>query len=119
MKIDSLHTQVPIDPFGSARKPRNIEEAAKQFEAILARQLVRSMTDGLFKSNFSGEDGPAWMEGYNDTQRDLLTGVLADHLVKSGKLKLSDMLLRSWENLNDGPSDSAAQEINKTEEEGR
>lgn len=118
MKIDTLHAQIPVDTGGITRKPQNLEDAARQFEEILARQLVRSMTDGLFKSDLSGEDGPAWMDGYNDTQRDLLTNVLADHLVQSGKLKLSDMLLRRWENLAEGERTDMAQEKQKSEEEG-
>ena len=73
------------------------EEAAKQFEAILVRQFVAAMTDGLFKSGMEGDDGPGWMKGQQDTQRDVMTDVLTQHLVESGALRISDMLVRRWQ----------------------
>ncbi|WP_457651498.1 peptidoglycan hydrolase [Rhodocaloribacter sp.] len=83
----------PTDDFRRAKTP---EEAAKQFEEILARQFVKTMTDGLFKTSLAGEDGPGWMESYQNTQRDVLTDELTKHLVRSGTLRLSDLLLRQW-----------------------
>ncbi len=60
------------------------------------RQFVKVMTDGLFKASRSGDDGPGWMKGQQDTQRDIMTDVLTEHLVESGALRISDLLLRQW-----------------------
>ena len=79
------------------RKATTPEEAAKQFEAILVRQFVATMTDGLFKSGLEGDDGPGWMKGQQDAQRDVLTDVLTEHLVESGALRISDLLVRRWQ----------------------
>ena len=87
-------TQVAADKRREAKTP---EEAARQFEAILVRQFVTAMTDGLFKASLSGEDGPGWMKGQQDTQRDIMADVLTEHLVESGALRISDLLLRQWQ----------------------
>ena len=81
---------------GPQREAATPEEAAKQFEAILVRQFVAVMTDGLFKEGLAGDDGPGWMEGQQDAQRDVLTDVLTEHLVESGALRISDLLVRRW-----------------------
>ena len=72
------------------------EEAAKQFEEVLVRQFVRTMTDQLFKTQLSGEESAGWMKSQGDAQRDVLTDVLTEHLSESGALGLSDLLLRQW-----------------------
>lgn len=99
MTIDPTSRPSPNGPVpnGPAAPPQTLEEAARQFEAILAGQFVRVMTDGLFDESLAGEGGPGWMSGQRDTQRDLLSGILADHLVDSGALRLSDLLLRQWQ----------------------
>lgn len=79
------------------RNPETTEEAARQFEEILVRQLVRSMTDNLFKDSLAGEGAPQWMSGYAETQRDVLNTTLADHLIESGTLRFSDLMLRQWQ----------------------
>ncbi len=84
----------PVQP--DNRRPRSKAEAARQFEEVLVRQFVKTMTDGLFKTSLAGEDGPGWMEGYQQTQRDVLTDELTRHLVERGALHLSDQLLRQW-----------------------
>ncbi len=83
-------------PGPSTPQPRTPEEAAKQFEEVLARQFVQTMTKGLFKTGLSGEDGPGWMESYQGIQRDVMTDALTEHLVQSGTLRLSDLLMRQW-----------------------
>ena len=55
------------------------------------------MTDGLFKTSLSGEDGPGWMDSSRATQRDILTDVLAEHLVDTGALGIAEMLLNQWQ----------------------
>lgn len=73
------------------------EEAAKTFEKVLVEQFVTVMTDQMFKSNLSGEDGPGWMKAYGDTQRKMLTEILSDHLVENGTFNISDTLLEQWQ----------------------
>lgn len=82
-----------------ATKPRTPEEAAKQFEAVFVKQFVQTMTKGLFDSSLAGEG--ALTGGQADMQRDILTDTLTDHLVESGALKLSDLLLRQWSHRQD------------------
>jgi len=94
---------------GAGATPRDAstpEEAAKQFEQILVRQFVKAMTDNLFKDNLAGEDGPGWMKGQQDTQRDVMTDVLTQHLVESRALRISDLLVRRWQGIS--PTDASA-----------
>ena len=96
------------DPQRPATSP---EEAAKQFEAILVRQFVAAMTDSLFKDGLAGEDAPGWMKGQQDTQRDVLTDVLTQHLVESKALRISELLVRRWQGSTAAdPSTARAQE---------
>jgi len=98
MTIDQPASIQPIPlPTDTRRGAKTPEEAAKQFEAILVRQFVTVMTDGLFKTSLSGDDGPGWMKSQQDAQRDIMTDVLTNHLVESGVLRISDMLLRQWQ----------------------
>lgn len=98
--MNDLHalTPTPAAPATgpTARRPRTREEAARQFEEVLVRQFVKTMTQGLFNTGLAGEDAPGWMEGYQQTQRDVLTDELTRHLVESGTLRLSDQLMRQW-----------------------
>lgn len=88
-------------PGSSSKRATTPEEAARQFEQILVKQLVQSMTSGLFNSPLSGDDGPQWMEAQADLQRDVLNDALADHLVQSGSLRLAELLLRQWNRTSD------------------
>ena len=97
MTIDQPRSIQPTPVAGGPRpRAKTPEEAARQFETILVRQFVTVMTDGLFKASLSGDDGPGWMKGQQDTQRDIMTDVLTEHLVESGALRISDLLLRQW-----------------------
>ena len=78
-------------PPGTPRDPSTPEEAAEQFEAVLVRQFVATMTKGLFQSESSGA-GTA----QTDAQRDAMTTALTDELVESGALRFRDLLLRQW-----------------------
>ena len=60
------------------------------------RQFVSVMTKGLFEQSLAGDEGPGWIKGQQDTQRDIMTQVLTEHLVDSGALRISDLLLRQW-----------------------
>ena len=78
-------------------RPQTPEEAAQQFEKLLVHQLVQTMTDGLFDGGLEGANGPSWMQGQQDLQRDTLAQVLTDHLVDSNRLGLADRLLQNWQ----------------------
>lgn len=83
-------------PGMDVRPPANKAEAARQFEEILVKQLVQTMTENLFKATMGGDDTPQWMGSYADAQRDVLNDALADHLIDSGTIRLSDLMLRQW-----------------------
>ena len=98
MTIDQRGSIQPTPHAADTRRgAKTPEEAARQFEAILVRQFVTAMTEGLFKASLSGEEGPGWMKGQQDMQRDVMTDVLTDHLVERGGLRISDLLLRQWQ----------------------
>lgn len=84
-------------PDRAPQKPRTPEEAARQFEEVLVRQFVQTMTKDLFKDHLSGEDGPGWMDSHAQAQRDVLADVLAKHLVEHGTLGIRDLMLRHWQ----------------------
>jgi peptidoglycan hydrolase FlgJ len=84
------------EPLNGSRKPETPEETARQFEEVLVREFVKVMTKDLFKSTLQGEGGPAWVESYSDTQRDVMTDALTKHLVEQGQFGISELLLRKW-----------------------
>lgn len=108
MKIDG-NSPIPSLPLASApeRRAGTPEEAARQFEAVLVRQFVDTMTDGLFEESFSGEEGPGWMSSQRDVQRDALAEVLTEHLVESGVFRIADLMLRQWSRERPGATDEA------------
>ena len=73
------------------------DEVAKQFEKILVEQFVRVMTEDMFSSNLSGENGPEWMKSYGDQQRDILSQVLTDHLVEQNTFNISSLIMKQWQ----------------------
>ncbi len=85
--------------------PDTPEEAARAFEKVLVRRFVKTMTENMFKTTLSGENGPSWMKSQRGQQHDILTDVLADHIVDGGTLGIADMLLRDW---GMAPEDDAA-----------
>jgi Rod binding domain-containing protein len=106
MDLSALSGSVPAAAAPSDAKPRTTEEAAEQFEAVFVRQFVQVMTKGLFDRSLAGDDALA--DGQADMQRDILTDTLTDHLVESGALRLSDLLLRQWSR---GEGEAAASEV--------
>lgn len=97
MNITHTHSLSPAtDPSSGLRRPTTPEETAREFEGILVREFVKIMTKDLFKSNLQGEEGPAWVDSYSDTQRDVMTNALTKHLVEQGQLGISELLLRKW-----------------------
>ena len=88
------HASNPDIDLNTIRSP---EEAAKKFEKILVQQFVQVMTEQMFESNLSGEDGPGWMKAYGNQQRDTMTKVLTDHLVEKGTFDISSTILKQWQ----------------------
>lgn len=80
-----------IGPATPSRDPKTPEEAAEQFEAVLIRQFVDAMTDGLFDAAAGGASA-----AQADAQRDAMASALTDELVESGALRFRDLLLRQW-----------------------
>lgn len=67
------------------------------------------MTKDLFTGSLAGEGGAGWVKAQGSAQADALTDAVTNHLVDSGTLGISDMLIRAWA---DAP-DSGAGEINR------
>ena len=95
MRIEA--STIRTEPPGTPRAPETLDEAARQFEQILARQLVQVMTEGLFDERLGGERSPGWMGGQRAMQRDQMTSLLAEHLAETGTLGIAEMLLRQWQ----------------------
>lgn len=95
MELNAL--QPSVSSTWDAQKPKSLEEVADQFEEILTRQFVDVMTKDLFGKGLSGENGPSWMKGQGDIQRDTLADVLTTHLVDQGTLGISELLQRQWQ----------------------
>ena len=68
-----------------------------RFEKVLVQQFVNVMTEQMFKSNLSGDEGPGWMKAYGDTQRQVISDVLTDHLVESNTFNLSSLVMQHWQ----------------------
>ena len=113
MRIDGIDISkgtAGLRPEG--RKPDTPEEAARQFEEVLIKQMLHTMTKDLFDSNITGDDAPQWMGAYGEMQGDILSTELARQLGESGKLGISELLLKQWER-QDGlsfPSEAAEEE---------
>jgi Rod binding domain-containing protein len=70
--------------------------AARQFEEVLVREFVRNMTKDLFTGSLAGDGGAGWVKAQSSAQTDALTDAVTRHLVDSGTLGVSDMLIRKW-----------------------
>ena len=82
----------------AADRPTSPREAAEQFEHVLIKQMVQTMTKDLFKNGVAGDDdGPQWLGAYADMQGDVLATELANQLTESGRLGIADMLVRQWQ----------------------
>src|SRR5690625_7234857 len=95
MRVDSIHPNALSGTGQSTEKlPDSAEEAARQFERVLVKQLVSSMTEELFNEALAGDDAPAWVGADGDMQRDSMTDILADNLVDSAALHQRDLIMR-------------------------
>ena len=89
-------------PGGSTQVPKDPAAAARQFEEVLVREFVRTMTKDLFTGSIAGEDGAGWVKAQGSAQSDALTDAVTKHLVDSGTLGIQDMLMRKWGEASDG-----------------
>lgn len=111
---------LPLD----TKKPQTPEAAAKQFEEVLIKQMVHTMTKELFDGNLTGDDAPQWMGAYGDMQADILAEELAKQLSKNGRMGISDLLMKQWKREGElpeaeaGPSTAPASDSNNIHEIG-
>lgn len=90
MRIDaSLPASAPAAP-ARAKTP---QQAAQQFEEVLVKQFVQTMTKDLFKP-MAGS--PSHLSAQADIQRDTLNDVLTRQLVDNGSFGVARMLERQW-----------------------
>lgn len=90
MRIDA---NLPTAQPGVPQRAKSPDEAAKQFEEVLVKQFVQTMTKNLFKPM---GDGPSHLSAQADIQRDTLNDVLTRQLVASGSFGVARMLERQW-----------------------
>ena len=119
MRVDESHiasvaplsegTSRSAGPGGSAQVPKDPAAAARQFEEVLVREFVRTMTKDLFTGSIAGEDGAGWVKAQGSAQSDALTDAVTKHLVDSGTLGIKDMLMRKW----GADTDGAAAEMDR------
>ncbi len=91
MNVNRMQALSP-QPATPAR-PSQADKAAHQFEEVLVKQFVQTMTKELFEPM---EGGPGWMGSQADLQREALADVLTSHLVESGALRVGDLVRRQW-----------------------
>lgn len=76
------------DAGGSAQKPEELREAAREFESIFARRLFSQMN----RASALGED----KEMATDFYRDMLADRVADVAAQRGELGIARLLERAW-----------------------
>jgi len=68
-----------------------LKEAAKQFEAVFLRQIIKSMRSA------SGSDGDGLFDSSSTQQfRDMSDAKLADQMAAKGTLHIADMLVKQY-----------------------
>ncbi|MEX0600253.1 MAG: rod-binding protein [Rhodothermales bacterium] len=99
-----------------AERPRNPQEAARQFEHILVKQMVQAMTKDLFDGSIAGDDAPEWMGAYSDMQSDVLTEELANKITEDGRLGIAELLMKQWARRSDTDAPAFGAPSDKTED---
>ena len=85
----SIKTGALADP--KASELDKLKAAAKQFEAIFTRQMLKSMRDAkLTDDDLFGSDA-------TDTFREMQHSNLADQLAQKGAIGIADLLVRQFE----------------------
>ncbi|GAB5519417.1 MAG: hypothetical protein RhofKO_16680 [Rhodothermales bacterium] len=77
-------------------RAQSLDEAAAQFEEVLVKQFVQTMTKDLFNNSLSGDNGPGWIESQSEMQSDVLADILTQRLVEDGTFNMRDLLLKQW-----------------------
>ena len=80
---------------GAADKKKQLEAAAKAFEAVFMRQMIGSMRQAKLTSD---EDNPLGGGSAADQFRDLQDARLADSMVAKGGFGIAEMLTRQFAN---------------------
>lgn len=99
---DALAAARPLVPAATPARPASPQEAARAFETLLVRELVRTLTRDLFQTSAAAGGPLAGLQ--RDLQRDHLTELLTARLVDAGAFRLRDLLLRQWERSQGTPS---------------
>ena len=80
---------------GAADKKKQLEAAAKAFEAVFMRQMIGSMRQAKLTSD---DDNPLGGGSAADQFRDLQDARLADSMVAKGGFGIAEMLTRQFAN---------------------
>ncbi len=90
-----------------AQDPKAIREAARQFESVFARMMLKSMRDANFKDPNFGSDQEEFYQGMFDDQ-------LSVELTKGHGLGLADMLVQQLTKAGLVPPGAAAKNLTAT-----
>jgi flagellar protein FlgJ len=89
--IDSVSIKTGALADAKASEFEQLKAAAKQFEAIFTRQMLKSMRDAkLSEDDLFGSDA-------TDTFREMQHSQLADDLANKGAIGIADLLIRQFE----------------------
>lgn len=80
---------------GQTKPPKNPQEAAEQFEQVLVRQFVQTMTKDLFDNPLSGKNSGA-VASQGRLQSEALTDTVTRELVEQDAFGISELLLKQW-----------------------
>lgn len=89
LQSNALAANVPLERLAgnaSLSDQQKIGEVARQFEAVLLRQILAQTQKPMFKSNLTDDSTTAGI------YRDMVTGQLAESISKSGALGLAQTL---------------------------
>lgn len=81
---------------GQRQTPENPKQAAEQFEQVLVRQFVETMTKDLFDNPISDKNSGA-VRSQGRLQSEALTDTLTRKLVEDDAFGLSKLLLDQWQ----------------------
>ena len=103
----SIKTGALADP--KASELDQLKAAAKQFEAIFTRQMLKSMRDAkLSEDDLFGSDA-------TDTFREMQHGHLADELANKGAIGIAELLVKQFEARVSKTAPAAAPAAGKTD----
>ncbi|HYG21183.1 MAG TPA: rod-binding protein [Verrucomicrobiae bacterium] len=103
--------EVPLERLaanGSLSEEQKVGEAARQFEAMLVRQILESTSKSVIPSTFT-EDSTA-----SGIYRDMINNQLADSISRSGSVGLAQILAREFSRQNCGKDAPPAALLNES-----